>query len=440
MAQDNEKINKINKSEILEWAKKRFFLIKMLGGQSVYFDSATNDTTLHKSHLISHLITKGFDYEEAKDAVRNIYLRPIILNPKYVPYAEKIVNIEGNLYPNSWRMPQHLPINIDASNFVDHLIRMLGNRKKAEYLITMLAYRYQKGYIEAKPHVAFYFYVHKGGYGKSLFATTLENVFGKTAVRTVTDESALGSMSAVDIWTRTWLIVQEVDVKKGSTNYNLIKTMTGGNEFDAARKHENFQTHKCPAQLIMLSNDAPHFLEQYDRRFFVSKWCCEFGSEKEKNDYFNKYINWLENCDGYSAIAYLFKNYDISKFDLAAHAMMTEEKEAVLNMSVDSAVSDIIDILEENPDVFIWEVDDFYEVLNRHDLSRNAIKYKLEQAELVPQNDIRISGKRKRIWLRNGYRLESKSGVPAIIISSCGEVTNVNNAKRIIRPSVIHLN
>ena len=110
---------------------------------------------------------------------------------------------------------------------------MLGSKEKADYLAKMLAYRYQAHEVKVKPHVCFYFYGLVGGYGKSLFASNVEKVFDNTAVMSVIDQTALDSMSAIDMWTRTWVIVQEVDVKKGSTNYNKIKIMTGGDSFAA---------------------------------------------------------------------------------------------------------------------------------------------------------------------------------------------------------------
>jgi hypothetical protein len=110
---------------------------------------------------------------------------------------------------------------------------MLGSKEKADYLAKMLAYRYQTHEVKVKPHVCFYFYGLVGGYGKSLFASNVEKVFDNIAVMSVMDQTALDSMSAIDMWTRTWVIVQEVDVKKGSTNYNKIKTMTGGDSFAA---------------------------------------------------------------------------------------------------------------------------------------------------------------------------------------------------------------
>ena len=360
------------------WLQNRFYHLRNSGGQTFYYDSVTEDTTLTHQHLNYQLIKRGNSLESAKEIIKHTHFLPIVLKAEYVPGGDAVVSLEGNLYPNLWRPGNHPPKPIDSSPFTDHLAMMLGSKSKADYLVTALAYRYQQGYISSKPHIAFYFYGHICGYGKSLFATTIEQVFGGSAVRTVTDETALGSMSAIDVWTRTWAIVQEVDVKRGSTNYNQIKTMTGGNEFSAARKGEHFRKHRTPAQLIMLSNDAPHFLEANDRRFFVSKWQCEFGDDTEKNCYFNYYVNWLENLDGYSAIANLLNTTDISDFDLAAPAMMTEEKQAVLSMAEDKAVGDILDTLEASPDKLLWAEQDFRIVWSDHDTDPKAIKYKLE--------------------------------------------------------------
>ena len=113
---------------------------------------------------------------------------------------------------------------------------------KAGYLIRMLAYRYQVHDFTKtqKPHVAFYFY-GKQGYGKTIFSTVLHEVFGPSAVMATPDERSLNSMSFVDIFSRTWAVVDEVNIAKGSTDYNAIKTMTGNTRTDAARKGEHFK-------------------------------------------------------------------------------------------------------------------------------------------------------------------------------------------------------
>ena len=76
---------------------------------------------------------------------------------------------------------------------------MLGSKEKADYLAKMLAYRYQTHEVKVKPHVCFYFYGLVGGYGKSLFASNVEKVFDNTAVMSVIDQTALDSMSAIDM-------------------------------------------------------------------------------------------------------------------------------------------------------------------------------------------------------------------------------------------------
>jgi len=129
---------------------------------------------------------------------------------------------------------------------------------KAGYLIRMLAYRYQVHDFRKtqKPHVAFYFY-GKQGYGKTIFSTTLQEVFGTSAVMSTPDERSLNSMSFVDIFSRTWAVVDEVNIAKGSTDYNAIKTMTGNTRTDAARKGEHFKYRYIPAQSCTLRSHPP---------------------------------------------------------------------------------------------------------------------------------------------------------------------------------------
>jgi tRNA U55 pseudouridine synthase TruB len=428
-----------DKHEEADWVRNRFFHIKTSGGQSAYFDSVTGDQNLQHQHIVYQLMERGNTFERSNEITTNVHCRPIILSPVYRPAQPEVVNVDGNLYPNVWRKPTIQPLNVDAAPFKQHLIKMLGSAEKAEYLIRMLSYRYQTPNIQSKPHIAFYFYGLVGGYGKSLFATTLEKVFGETAVMTVMDQTALESMSSVDMWTRTWTIVQEVDVKRGSTNINKIKTMTGGNNFAAARKGEHFKKHETPAQLIMLSNDAPHFLEPNDRRFFVSQWQCEFDTPADKDTYFNDYTDWLENHDGYAAIAQLLNTTDISSVNIAAPAMMTQEKEAVISMGTDECVSAIQDFIEANPSQLLFTREDFEDCFTEHNVEAKAEKYKMEAAGLTKQSSIKIDGKRHYFWCSQGSRIVSQRGVEAYLVSSQGNRSSVKEALETRRKAGLEL-
>jgi predicted transcriptional regulator len=410
--------------ELAKWLRDRFYFIKAQGGQSFYYDSQTGVRSLTKTHLVQQLIEQGMKclggdvLGHGLMIIENAFLIPIVLEEVYRPSKPRIVNVQGNYHVNTWADPSVKPdLKISAKPFVDHLTRMLGSKEKADYVIDMVAYRYQTPEMQndQKPHVAFYFYGSKHGYGKGIFAGTLEAVFGESAVNKVIDQSALNSMSAVDVWTRTWAIVEEVSVKKGSTDYNKLKTMIGGGVFNAARKGEHFRKHEAPAQLIMMSNHRPTFIEPNDRRFFISEWSTDFESEQDKNNYFATYIKWLKEQGGYSGIASLLATRDISHVRVEAPALMTEEKKAVIAVMTDRVVEAIKLIMEEQPEAMCFTADSFSRVWTEHDVSKGQQVHKLTEAGLVRTPKNRYKHGTHEFWIRQGWELRVKNGVtPAL--------------------------
>ena len=407
----------VHNKALSEWLSRRFFFVKAQSGQRVYWDSVSGVRTLTFQHLIEHLIQQGLEHDGdpvsiGKQLVDHTYFRPIVLSEIYAPGKKPVVCVDGNWHPNSWEAPKVQPNKaLDSSPFTEHLARMLGSQEKADYVIDMLAYRYQKldFTVDAKPHVAFFFYGEMGGMGKSLFAETLTHVFGESAVRRVIDQMALISMSAVDIWTRTWTVVEEVDVKKGSTDYNSLKTMIGGSSFHAARKGEHFRRHETPAQLVMLSNHAPNFIEPNDRRFFISKWMTHFESQEKKDTYFREYIAWL-NQYGYKAIAGLLEQRDISHVSVESAAMMTAEKLAVVSLMTDPVVEEIKLTLDAESDTVCFTAEVFSVLFEGHNVSKAAQRYKLSEAGLHQTPKKRYRNRVKEFWLRPGWRLETVNG------------------------------
>ena len=406
--------------ELAKWLRDRFYFIKAQGGQSFYYDSQTGVRSLTKTHLVQQLIEQGMKclggdvLGHGLMIIESAFLIPIVLEEVYRPSKPRIVNVQGNYHVNTWADPSVKPdLKISAKPFVDHLTRMLGSKEKADYVIDMVAYRYQTPEMQndQKPHVAFYFYGSKHGYGKGIFAGTPEAVFGESAVNKVIDQSALNSMSAVDVWTRTWAIVEEVSVKKGSTDYNKLKTMIGGGVFNAARKGEHFRKHEAPAQLIMMSNHRPTFIEPNDRRFFISEWSTDFESEQDKNNYFATYIKWLKEQGGYSGIASLLATRDISHVRVEAPALMTEEKKAVIAVMTDRVVEVIKLIMEEQPEAICFTADSFSDVWKEHDASKGQQVHKLTEAGLVRTPNKRYKSKTHEFWIRQGWELRVKNGV-----------------------------
>ena len=402
---------------------QRYYFIKKSGGQTVYWDSEEGHNNLTKQHLYGTLIAYGLDgndvIKRCDKAVNMTQFKPIILESIYRPYQARVIQKNHHWHPNSWTKPDVKPnASISAQPFQQHLKRMLGSKDKADYLIDMLAYRYQSRN-NIKPHVAFYFYGGQG-FGKGIFSSTIEAVFGESAVRTVTDQNALNSMSSVDVWTRTWAIVDEVDVKAGSTCYNNLKTMIGGQSFDSSRKGEHFKKFETPAQLIMNSNHPPTFIEADDRRFFISKWETEFKPTENKTDYFRKYVKWLQHEQGYEAIAGLLAKRDVSKVEISAHAMMTDEKLQVTALMADGVVDEIVGLLDTHAKVNVFDSNMFDDVWRDNDTPKAAQKYKLQEAGLVPTLAKKYEGKNRTLWTRKGVTLKATNGVAPVLILADG--------------------
>ena len=388
---------------------QRFFLRKTQGNQKTYYDLETGQEDLQMGHLVGVLCSEGcVEYKTAVDIVRQQYFRPISSKVVYRPYGSPVVNVKGLWCINQWRVPDVKPdATLDAQRFFFHLMDVLGDVEKVNYLLDMLSYRYQQGPLN-KPHIAFYFYGEQGGAGKSTFAETLTKVFGDTAVKTTNTVNALKGKGAVDLWKSTWLVVEEAKVSKGTQLYDAIKSYTGDDYVHTDRKFGAVAKEHIPAQLIMLSNRPPMFLEKYDRRFFVAKWALDIESSEDRAEYFRGYRNWLEN-GGYEAIAGLLKTRIVTA-NVFEDAPITDEKKVATLAQFDPAVLDVKEYLESNEDRRLFEMKCFDDIWKNYWTKSSERKHKLFDAGLVFHGRTKIGNKQPAVWHRDVDTVVSSGG------------------------------
>ena len=196
---------------------QRFYKLKTQGTQTYYWDSVTGGEVqaMHLIEVVMQMMSTGQqDLERAKAIVRFGHFRPLWKQPVYLPNAPVVVMSHGLYRPNLWRRP-NITANPEgnADRFFEHLKDVLGCDDKTNYLLDVLAWRYQHP-SEPKPHIALYLFGEQGGAGKSTFAETLTHVFGRESVKTVNTTTELTSKGSVDYWSRTWLVVEEAQVAK----------------------------------------------------------------------------------------------------------------------------------------------------------------------------------------------------------------------------------
>lgn len=400
------------RNELISRLKTKFVYTGQRGSQPVFLDLETMTSALTKQHLMHFLIGFGASWDEARDILKysGRDLRPVAEKRLYRPYKRQVVYFGGLYFLNLWQQPIVAPNpSLSATPFFEHLLLTLGSEEKANYLIDALALRFQQRNSTSKPHIAFYLYGEAQGQGKSLFARTIRQVFGDSAIRIAPSADKLKSMSAVDMWTRTWLVTEETEVKRGSELYDTIKSYTGMDCTESDRKNTHFETYEIPAQLIMLSNNVPSFIETNDRRFFVSKWDTGLRGD-EKKAYFDGYISWLEN-GGFDAIAGLLETRVITN-DMYREAMTTKEKLQAQNLASDECVESLKDLLADMPKNRLFLPNDFDDVWEEHNIKGNQKKHKLAAAGLkkhtgrVQINKERLNG----LWIFSDVELVTERG------------------------------
>jgi hypothetical protein len=390
----------------------RFYISKTVGNQKIFIDIVNEKKDLQLSHIIGVLCHEGMEFSEANKLASQTHFRPIVNEESYKPGMPRVYEENGLFFLNSWRPPLIEPKEGDYAPFKDHLQRALKDDAKVNYYLDMLAWRYQHP-LEPKPHIAFYFYGAKGGSGKSTHVETITKVFGESSVKAINTTNKLSDGSAVQLWSRTWLVIEEANIAKGTALYDNIKSFTGSEETDASVKYSHFSKHKVPAQLIMMSNRPPAFIEENDRRFFIAEWTME-GNDEDIASYFKQYRFWLED-GGYEAIAYLLSTRTVSR-NVYEPAMVTPEKQQAQTSTLDECVREIKDFIQDKSPAKIFKRNDFFEIFYEHGIKRNQEKHKLIEAGLIVTGRIRIDGKQEYWWIEKGSMILSKQGVPAVYI------------------------
>ena len=349
--------NTILKVVAINQALARFFVVSGSGQGMRFYDPVTQaQLTIHN---VVNWINEQIGADE-RSGWRELALKPwraLLPEAQYQPHQPPVFAIEPGLYVrNIWSPPTIEPSDeTDPAFFLAFLDDAIG-RDDRYYLIKWLAWQYQRPL--EKPHTGVYLYGPQGT-GKGTIANVLEAVFGSSAVMRIADQSKLGSMSSVDIWSRTLLVVEEVEISIKDKLANTIKSFMGTDNVDADRKHEHFGRHFIPANLIMLSNNLPTMLEKDDRRWYVR----EMQPQSDPVQYFKELYAWLEAEGGYEAVAHLLATTDISDMNLSDRPRWTDEKALACDMATKQDVLDVQKLVEQ-ANGYVFTADYFAEVCN----------------------------------------------------------------------------
>jgi hypothetical protein len=318
----------------------------------------------------------------------------------FEPNGDALISRDGLGYVNLWKPLAYEPKEGDISPFLNHLKLVLKDDFKVDFLLDFIAFRMQKP--NEKAHQALYLYGTQGS-GKGTLKNVMQEVFGESAVKYAGNSEAV---KAIENWNRTFFIVDEIEVKKSSADYDRIKALIVEKSMEGRLLYQNHKRHSVMSQLIMFSNHSPSFLEKDDRRFFVADWSIPFERDsKEHSEHFEAYHEWIRT--GIPALGYFLLNRDLSNYKPFSAPPMTLEKKQALSLATDSQVEKIVDFLNDHPKQVLFTLDEIKKGIDADFVKDSALKYSLVEAGLTKEEqDITIENKRYRVWVREGWVID----------------------------------
>ena len=267
---------------------------------------------------------------------------------------------DGTATVNIWEVPAYRrEVGIAHAAFDNFLRFVIPRESEREVFLNWLAWALQ--HEKKKPSWAVMLYSNKQGTGKSTLTDVLKALFGENNTGRTNGVGKLVGRFNKEILENKLVIVEEVEVKRGSPQANSLKSLITEDSTMVEAKGLPAYVEQIHCAFVMTTNHLPLWLEESDRRFFI----LDFNHEGYANggaDYtrFTKLVaelkNQIRNPEGIKGIYDKLMSRDVpddfgSKLDITAHS--TEIMTRLRDLSPDVAKQIIDEVLEEKHIVFV---------------------------------------------------------------------------------------
>lgn len=181
---------------------------------------------------------------------------------------QKVSFRDGTATVNIWERPAYRQAKAkpDAA-FDTFLAYVIPREKERRVFLNWLAWTLQNG--GQKPSWAIMLYSEKQGTGKSTLTDVMKALFGEQNTGRTNGVGKLVGRFNKEILENKLVIVEEVEVKRGSPQANSIKSLITEDSTMVEAKGLPAYVEKIFCAFIMTTNHLPLWLEDSDRRFFI---------------------------------------------------------------------------------------------------------------------------------------------------------------------------
>ena len=188
---------------------------------------------------------------------------------RYVPQNEqKILFDQGTASVNTWTSPRYRSEPGAASTafqrFIEYVIPVAEER---DVFLDWLAWCLK--HEGKKPSWAIMLYSEKQGTGKSTLADVMKALFGSQNTGRINGVNKLVGRFNKEVLDNKLVIVEEVEVKRGSPQANRLKSLVTEDSTMVEAKNMPIYLQDIYCAFLMTTNHLPLWLEESDRRFFI---------------------------------------------------------------------------------------------------------------------------------------------------------------------------
>jgi hypothetical protein len=205
-------------------------------------------------------------------------------NPKKVFFRD------GTATVNIWEQPAYRTATAEPDSAFDvFLAYVIPRDDEREVFLNWLAWNLQNE--TKKPAWAIMLYSDKQGTGKSTLADVLKALFGEQNTGRTNGVGKLVGRFNKEILENKLVIVEEVEVKRGSPQANSIKSLITEDSTMVEAKGLPAYVERIYCAFVMTTNHLPLWLEASDRRFYILNFDHQgYANGGEDQDNFSELV------------------------------------------------------------------------------------------------------------------------------------------------------
>ncbi len=236
--------------------------------------------------------------------------------------TQKVSFKDGVATVNLWEYPAYRRgESIQGTAFDEFLSFVIPNEAERTVFLNWLAWSLK--HEEQKPRWAVMLYSQKQGTGKTVLTELVKDLFGVANTSRINGVRQLVARFNKEVLQHKLVVVEEIEVRKGSKEANQIKSLITEDSTTVEAKNLPSSVASINCAFLMTTNNLPTWLEEADRRFFILNFDHE-GYNNGGKDY-AKFVGLVKDLkEQISTLAGIKGIYDdLMARDLSDHNAMS---------------------------------------------------------------------------------------------------------------------